>query len=107
MFKPNNCESTVTTMGKDRYLSRLIVLVFIYLSILNTTTLSDDYNIVVYTHRDFYATKFKTTPIFLKFALTDHSDIITGSYKTIFKKYLTKGDVNLNQDKSYFDVSVP
>ena len=53
-------------------------------------TISDDYNIAVYTHRDFYATKFKVTPIFLKFELNDHSEIITGMYTTGFKKFTGK-----------------
>ena len=44
----------------------------------------------MYTHHDFYAIKFKITPIFLKFELTDHSEIITGLYTTVFKKYLDK-----------------
>ena len=90
MLIPYTFESSGTTFGKFRYLCRLNVLVFIYLSFLDIRTLSDDYNIAVYTNRDFYAAKFKITPIFLKFELTDHSEIITGLYTTVFKKYLDK-----------------
>ena len=69
-------ESSWTTYGKFRYIGRLNVLVFMYLSLVDIKTLSDDYNIAVYTQREFYATKLKITPIFLKFELTDHSEII-------------------------------
>ena len=85
-----NIESSVTTLGKLRYTSRLCVLVFVYFSLVDIRTISDDYNIAVYTHRDFYATKFKVTPIFLKFELNDHSEIITGMYTTVFKKFTDK-----------------
>ena len=83
-------ESSWTTYGKFRYIGRLNVLVFMYLSLVDIKTLSDDYNIAVYTQREFYATKFKITPIFLKFELTDHSEIINGLFTTVFKKYLDK-----------------
>lgn len=87
---PYTFESSWTTYGKFRYIGRLNVLVFMYLSLVDIKTLSDDYNIAVYTQREFYATKFKITPIFLKFELTDHSEIINGLFTTVFKKYLDK-----------------
>ena len=85
-----NFDSSVTTLGKLRHPSRLGVLVFVYLSWVDIRTISDDYNLAAYTHRDFYATKFKITHIFFKFELNDHSEIITGMYTTVFKKFMDK-----------------
>ena len=84
MLMPYTFESSRTTFGKFRYLGRLNVLVFMYLSFLDIRTLLDDYNIAVYTHRDFYATKFKITPIFELIILNLLLDCVYNCFQKIF-----------------------